>query len=85
MNSSRHGRCLDVAKKMPPLRHKIGDNYRIEDSAVVAWLIEQPLVRQAVFNKVKDAGLIVYDSASGTWHGKAYKPAPQPQTTKWNI
>ncbi len=34
---------------------------------MVAWLIEQPQIRQEVFNYYKGAGVIVYDD--GKWRG----------------
>ena len=70
--------ALDVAKTMPPLRHKPGDTFDVNTSEVISWLIQQPRVKQYLFQTCNGNGLIVYDSASGTWRGKDYKPASTP-------
>lgn len=60
---------LDVAKQMPPLRHKLpGKEFDIARSEVVRWLVAQPEIMQLIFNAVK-AKYIVYDKPTGTWHG----------------
>ena len=62
------GRALKVASKMPLLDHyHRGRAFDIMESDVVAWLIEQPQIRQEVFNFCKRAGAIVYDD--GKWRG----------------
>lgn len=58
-----------VVRAMPPLRHKVGDEFDFEKSEVVGWLWEQPEVRQYLFGRMKTLGLIVYDPESGTWAG----------------
>jgi hypothetical protein len=69
-------RCfkLDAAKAMPVLRHTIDGVFDVNTSEVIAWLVSQPVIRNYVFQKVKDRGLIVYDHATGTWRGKDYSP-----------
>lgn len=59
---------------MPPLRHKVGDPFDIEQSEVVAWLLRQPELKQWLFNKVSDTRRIVYDEATGTWSGAPFRP-----------
>lgn len=74
---------LDVAKTMPPLRHTVGDQFDINTSEVVNWLIKQPQVRQYIFRTTSAAGLIVYDPATGTWSGKNHTPGATPK--KWEF
>jgi hypothetical protein len=60
---------LDAAKSMPLLRHfpAHGETFDIMRSEVVRWLIEQPAVRQEIFNLCKRNGSIVY--VDGKWVG----------------
>lgn len=59
---------------MPELVHNLsgesGDKkFDIMKSEVAAWLVEQPGIRQFVFNKIREAGMIAYDGETGTWKG----------------
>lgn len=63
---------LNKAKKMPPLRHKIGDVFDIDSSDVVNWLISIPEVKCKIFDFAKDHGIIVYDERTKTWKGCEY-------------
>jgi hypothetical protein len=67
--------ALDVAKSMPPLRHKLGEVFDVNTSEVIAWLVRQPKVRQYLFQTCSGNDLIVFDAVSRTWRGKDYKPA----------
>ncbi len=70
-----NAKILDCCKTMPRLRHKLpGEDFDIRKSEVVAWLVSQPSIRQFVFNRVAQRGLIVFDRESGTWQGKDSKP-----------
>ncbi len=67
---------LHSALKMPPLHHKVdvsGGKFDITKSEVSLWLMQQPDIMQYVFTRIKNSGLIVYDSEAGTWQGKDYK------------
>ena len=80
MNRPKNDR-LNIIKKMPRLRHKIsGEPFDIMKSEVVDWIVQQPEIRQWLFDKVADktAGkndlmLITYDPISGTWQGADYE------------
>lgn len=62
---------MEVAGKMPPLRHSIpGEPFDIMRSEVAGWLCSQPEIRQLVFALARESGMIAYDRASGTWSGK---------------
>jgi hypothetical protein len=65
---------LDVARTMPVLRHTVNDTFDLNTSEVIAWLVNQPVIRNYVFQKIKDRGLIVFDPVTRTWRGKDYKP-----------
>ena len=47
---------------MPPLPHKLP----------VEWLLNQPEIRQALFDLVRENKLIVYDAETGLWKGVDY-------------
>ena len=60
------------ACEMPELRHSVpGEEFDVMRSEVAEWLCSLPEVRQRVFDRAKDARLIVYDGESGTWRGAA--------------
>lgn len=67
-------RNLQCVRQMPELRHKVGDAFDINKSEVVKWLIEQPEVRQYIFDLVRGGDkrreqLIAHDPERGTWKG----------------
>ncbi len=58
--------------KMPPLRHTLpGQPFRLENSEVVRWLLNQPDVMQSVFDKAKK--YLRYNGDTGTWQGVDYE------------
>lgn len=61
---------FDVAKKMPPLRHRLpGRPFSVAGSEVVQWLISQPIIQQYVFDRAAES-VLVYDEETGTWRGR---------------
>ena len=61
------------ASKMPPLRKRMtGHDYEIERDQVYLWMSRQPGIMQMAFDKMHEAGLIVYDKATETWRGRDY-------------
>lgn len=60
---------LNRARKMPRLRHTVGDRFDIRTSEVAKWLIGQPDIMQKVFNIAQNGGAIVYDASTGEWKG----------------
>lgn len=72
-------KMLDCLKQMPPLRHRTGDGeFDIMKSEVVDWMVNQPEVRQWLYDKVTDktggrkAVYICYNQQSSTWQGVDY-------------
>ena len=64
---------LDVARRMPPLKHSVpGQKFSIARSEVAQWLMNQPEIWQMVFDAAKDRGVIVYDSNERVWKGVDY-------------
>jgi len=58
---------------MPVLRHHVpGQRFDIMQSDVCAWLIDQPAIRQEIFNWVKRNGGILFDVETGRWRGANY-------------
>ncbi len=66
--------ALEKAKQMPPLEHwpQSGYGFDIMQSGVVDWLCQQRECRQALFNFVKNSGVITYDMESRCWRGVAW-------------
>ncbi len=60
---------LDCARKMPRLRHTVGDKFDIRTSEVVKWLLSQPDIMQKIYNFATNHKVIVYDAATGEWRG----------------
>ena len=64
---------LDVAKKMPPLRHSVpGLNFDIAQSEVVGWLIKQPEIMQEIFDIARNRKVIIYNPETQKWQGVDY-------------
>lgn len=63
---------LKPIKKMPPLRHKIGDTFDVNTSEVISYMIAQPEVRQKLFDVANQRGVIIYDPKTKTWRGCDY-------------
>ena len=67
---------FEVAKKMPPLKHKTGDVFKVESSEVVKWLISQPDILNYIFDAVRGNGRrespIIYNPDTNTWQGVDY-------------
>lgn len=60
---------LNCARKMPRLRHTVGEQFDIRTSEVVKWLLKQPDIMQKVFDFAANHKVIAYDSATGEWRG----------------
>lgn len=72
-----YNKHLEVAKKMPPLYHKLpGEEFDIAKSEVVKWLITQPEIMQFIMDRVANRAeasrLITYDPDTGKWQGVEY-------------
>nr|WP_304955443.1 hypothetical protein [uncultured Acetatifactor sp.] len=67
---------FEVAKKMPPLRLKVGNEYSPEESEVINWLIKQADILNYIFDAVRGNGRrespIIYNPDTGTWQGVDY-------------
>ena len=64
---------LDVAAKMPPLRHSTGEVFDMDKSEVMNWLLAQPGVKQLLFDKISQPGIIIFNKTTGTWQGRDFK------------
>lgn len=74
INTSKH---LNVCRTMPPLKHKRGETFDINNSEVIKWLANHPEVLMYVFEVIngrdrKREQLIVFDREAGTWSGVDY-------------
>ena len=64
---------LDPAKKMPPLKHKFGKEFDVNNSDVITWLINQPKIKQKIFDMANQHGVIVFNPETRTWQGCDYE------------
>lgn len=59
------------AVNMPPLRKRqTGYDYAIERDEVYRWMSVQTGIMQMAFDRMRTAGVIVYDKATETWRGR---------------
>ena len=68
---------LKAAKKMPPLYHTLpSEEFDINKSEVVQWLIQQPETKQFIYDRIMNRSKalkpIEYDRDTGKWHGVDY-------------
>ena len=79
MAKKKHDKRLEVALRMPSLRHKAerDGTFDIRESEAARWLCAQPEIMQWVFDKVRTStsglGFIVYDETTGRWRGREYE------------
>lgn len=68
-------RNLDVLKKMPPVYHTIpGQEYDLNNSELVNWLISQDEIKQWLASYLKSlSDYVKYDSEKGYWVGIDYE------------
>ena len=63
-------RLYQVARKMPPLYHKLpGEEFNLQKSRALWWLMKQSEVRLYIWDRLKQSGAIVYDRETGKWRG----------------
>lgn len=69
-NKIKRNKLIGVARKMPPLYHRIpGEKFDIRKSRTLWWLIKQPEILNYVWNNIKQSGFVKYDSVTGKWTG----------------
>ncbi len=70
----KRSKKLDRAAAMPYLHHSTpGQPFAWSTSEVSKWLTDQPELRQYLFDHCVRAGVIVFNKASGMWHGRDTK------------
>lgn len=70
MKRKIRSKIIDIAKRMPPLRHSIpGQAFDIKNSEVVHWLLSQPEILNYVWNNIKNSEVVKYDAETGRWCG----------------
>lgn len=64
-----------AAAKMPALTHWRDRTkpWSPQQSDVVAWLVSQPDIANAVFQIAQQSGAIVFDPFTETWSGRYYQ------------
>lgn len=74
MTGKKRSRILDVARYMPPLHHLIpGQEFDIQKSDVMKWLLKSPVVWNYIWNNIKQSGVITYNPDTSTWQGVDYE------------
>lgn len=68
---------LEVVRKMPPLYHKMPDeDFDINKSEVVEWLMKQPEIKQFIFEKASNRSdklkPMKYNHTICKWQGVDY-------------
>jgi len=77
MRKKRNRKALEPARAMPALRHSIeGQDFNINASEVVNWLMAQESIKLDVFNLCREAGLIVFNPDTHTWSGTTAPETP---------
>jgi hypothetical protein len=72
-NKSKHSLKFEAISEMPPLHHKLpGQEFDWSKSEVMNWIVSQPQVRDYIYCKAANAGLIEYNNATGKWTGRDY-------------
>lgn len=67
---------------MPPLHHtNPGEEFDIERSEVVAWIMSQPGFKQWVFDRAKATERIIYDGYANCWRGQPRGKPGRPMKT----
>lgn len=72
-----------IVRKMPPLRHKVGEEYDPKTSEVFQWLLSDQKIQTKILQTLigpDHEPRLVYNSATGTWQGvdfKNFEPAAQ--------
>jgi hypothetical protein len=65
---------FDAARYMPRLTHRRpGEKFDTHNSEALDWLVNQPGVRQAVFDLARESGAIEYDPETRTWAGTGFR------------
>lgn len=61
---------------MPPLTHWRDRTkpWAPDQSDVLAWLISQPDIANAIFQQFQQSGAIVFDPFTETWSGRDNRP-----------
>lgn len=73
MRKQNTSKKLNCIRKMPPLYHTIpGEDFDIEKSVVINWLLRKPEVLNYLWDHIKQSGYIKYDKYTGKWQGVDY-------------
>ncbi|MBE5985127.1 MAG: hypothetical protein E7248_17735 [Paenibacillaceae bacterium] len=73
MPGEKRSKLLNIAKKMPPLKHSIPEEeFNIQHSEVLKWLFQNPETWNYIWNNIKQAGVVKFNSETKTWQGVNY-------------
>lgn len=73
MIKRKRSKKLDIAKKMPPLRHSIPEqDFDWKTSEVMKWLLLQDEIRSWIWQQITNSKYIIFDPETRTWCGVEY-------------
>jgi hypothetical protein len=72
--TKRYRTLAKAIAKMPSLKHKPNELFDITKSQVVNWLIDQPEVRQDIYDQYRR--FMVFDPETKTWRGNGKANVP---------
>lgn len=60
----------ELLRHMPPLYHKLpNEDFSYKKSEVLAWVVKSPRALAYLWDGIAQSKEIVYDKATGKWHG----------------
>ena len=66
----KRSKKLRIGRKMPPAYHTLpGEDFDINKSEAVAWLLKQPEIKSFIWDQFKQSNDIEYDPETGLWIG----------------
>ncbi|MDN8591905.1 hypothetical protein Q0V21_24385 [Paenibacillus sp. 11B] len=69
----KRSKKLDIGKTMPPGYHKLPDEeFDIQKSEVVQWLIKQPAIQEFLWDQFKQSKDVFYNPETAKWQGVDY-------------
>lgn len=70
MAFKKRSKKIEVGKKLPPSYHTLpGEEFDIQKSEVVNWLIKQPEILSYIWDQFKQSGYVEYDPETSLWTG----------------
>lgn len=73
MQKKKRSQKLNIGRKLPPSYHKLpGEEYDVNKSQAINWLMQQPDILGFVWDQFKQSGDVIYNPDTGKWQGIDY-------------